>query len=316
VTDPAPSGGGPPREPPDRLAQALDMLQVNGYLPLDVHVSEGVAEVTAEWIDDFGSPTCYVFGLAPGELTPGLVEQWRIVATRHRAHLICVADDGPDELARISWASFVARLGGPIPSLLALDPAYGAHLVSLGHNQQPADLSVQSPSDEYEAFVGAGLGFLLGSKVVRYGATRRFEAVPDGLLVPFGERVTFLYDAKAYDPSFSVERDDLRRFADYVVRFNDKYGQHGAVRSFLVVSSTFGQGVAARRRQSDQLQADSGASLAFLTSAELAKIVTVLLANPWARMSIRWSRLFALLDVTAEAVEAHLAEIDRDGMNR
>jgi hypothetical protein len=209
----------------------------------------------------------------------------------------------------------VARFGGIIPSLLPLEPEYAAHLRSLGLNRRPPEITDGAVDRLYESYVGAGLEFLLGSRVIRYGSERLFAPLPDGVALPFGDRVAFLYDAKAADPSFEIDRDDVRRFADYLKRYNESYEQHaGPARSLVVVSTAFAQDRGSRDRHSKQLQADSGVPLSFLQSDELASMTALLAAKPWMRTALRWREILAQLDITAEAVERAIATIEADQM--
>jgi len=302
---------------PHDVNTALDMMAANGFLAVDVHFGDGVADVLAERIDEFGTARPYFVALALEGPTPAMLETWRESARWHAASLVVVADEGPDDASRLSWSAFSARLGGVVPSALPLEPTYSQDLVTLGQNRLPSGVTDGTAEEHYEVYVGAGLEFLLGSRVIRYGAQRRFEAVPDGLMLPHGERAAFLYDAKAYAPSFGIVRDDLRRFADYTTRYNDRYAHHlGRVRSFLVVSTEFTHKAAARRKQSERLMADAGVPLSFMKSEDLAAIVARFAQRPWTRNSLRWTEILTQPDVTDDAVELALAELDRDRVRR
>ena len=302
---------------PEDVNAALDMMAANGFLAADVHIGDGVADVLAERIDEFGAARPYFVAFALNKPTPQMLESWRESARWHAASLVVVADDGPDDAARLSWSAFAARLGGVVPSALPLEPSYSQDLVALGRNRLPPEFTDGTAEEKYEVYVGAGLEFLLGSRVIRYGAQRRFEAVPDGLMLPHGERAAFLYDAKAYDPSFGIERDDLRRFADYTTRYNDRYAHHlGPVRAFMVVSTEFAHKIEARRSQSQRLLADAGVPLSFMKSADLAAIVARFAQRPWTRNSLRWTEILTQLEVTDAVVERALSELDRDGVQR
>ena len=80
-------------------------------------------------------------------------------------------------------------------------------------NHLPTGVSGE-PDVVYEKYVAAGLEFLLGSRVIRYGSQRRYDPLPDGLMLPRSEGIVFPYDTKAASPAFTLGRDDIRRFGD------------------------------------------------------------------------------------------------------
>jgi hypothetical protein len=296
-----------------RAVQAARLLRANGFLISDVHYGAGFATFVATRIDDLGVHLRYVIGVFDANVSEGPLRAMKQSADYHQASLVTVADDVTDQAPSMSWSDLVARFGGVIPSLLPLERGYLARLRMLGTNRRPPDLAEGAVDRLYEAYVGASLEFLLGSRVIRYGSERLFEPVPDGVLLPSTDRVAILYDAKAADPAFTVSRDDVRRFGDYVRRFDESYRVHvGPARSMVVVSSEFSQDRASRMAYSNQLQADVGVPMSFLRSDELAEITTLLGAKPWMRTAIRWREIFTQLDVTAGAVGSAIATISAD----
>lgn len=296
-----------------RAQHASRLLRTNGFLISTVHYGPGFATFIATRIDEMGVPLRYVIGVADSDLPAGALQTMTQTATHHQASVVIVADDRTDGAPWLSWTDFVGRFGGVIPSLLPLEPGYAERLRTLGNNRRPTELPDGAVDRLYETYVGAGLEFLLGSRVIRYGSERLFQPVPDGVALPLGDRIALLYDAKAADPAFEVSRDDIRRFGDYVKRYNESYQMHaGPVRSFIVVSTEFAQDIPSRQGHSNQLRADVGVPIAFLRSHELAEMISLLAESPWMRTAIRWREIFAPLDVTAASVGAAIRVIQAD----
>jgi hypothetical protein len=309
LLDAATAGGAAP----GRTESGLRLLRAGGFLIESVHLGAGFTELVAVRYDELGVPVRYVIGIADARFDEASAAAIGQLAERLSASKLLISDELPAGESGLRWSEFVARMGGAIPSLLPLDPTYRERLISLGRGERPTGLDDGDVEDLYETYVFGGLEFLIGARVVRYGASRRFKPVPDGLLLPVRDPVAVLYDAKAYAPSFRVERDDVRRFGDYVRRYNEQYAHHsGPARSFLVVSTSFSQAPAARQNQSNQLLADVGVPLSFLTSEVLAAAVDMLAGRPWLRNVLRWREIFAPLDVTSQRLEVAIREADAD----
>ena len=298
-----------------RIQHATRLLRTSGFLIDDVHFGVGFAHIVATRIDNLGVSLQYVVGIVDAVLPDGAVQVMRQSASHHEAALVVVSDHQVEGVSWLGWADFLARFGGVVSSLIPLQPEYSARLIALGSNQRPPDLPEGAVDRLYELYVGAGLEFLLGSRVIRYGSERLFEPVPDGVALPIGDRVAFLYDGKSAAPSFEITRDDIRRFGDYVRRFNESYAAHaGPVRSLVVASTEFGQDEESRRKYSQQLVADAGVPISFLKSQDLADIVGLLSQKPWMRTAIRWREILTPLEVTSRAVREAIATIEADSV--
>lgn len=107
------------------------------------------------------------------------------VARASNASLVIVSDGekkvpAPTEVPVFNTGEFTARLGGVIDTFLPLEDTYAERLEELGRNKVPSGLAGRA-DDLFEAYVFAGLRFVLGRRVVRYGQERTFEVVPDGI---------------------------------------------------------------------------------------------------------------------------------------
>jgi hypothetical protein len=222
-----------------------------------------------------------------------------------------VAEAMPD-VPTLSLEELLGRLGGSVPTFLPLEPEYREQLEILGHNRLPNRL-VGRADDLFEQYVYAGLQFLFQDKVVRYGQERRFEALPDGLVI--GHRSPLiLYDAKAYADGYSVTKQTIRQFGDYVRQFHQRYERYtGRVHAFLVISGHFNCGGNMQERSSE-LYADCQVPLCSLTATEMGKIVAMLAERPSFRQAIDWASIFSKPEIRADAVEKSLAARKRDGI--
>jgi hypothetical protein len=197
--------------------------------------------VSAERFDEFGIPTNYLFVFCTsGVLSLGDCRTMGKLANENRASLVIAggAEQIPTSGVLITKEELLAKLGGPVSSLLPLEPNYSSQLVTLSSNQLPAGL-VGKPDDLFELYVHSGLQFLLRGRVLRYGQERRFEALPDGVVVNSSAPL-MLYDCKAAASGYEITKDSLRQFADYVRDFRSRYEQYlGRAHAFLAVSSSF-----------------------------------------------------------------------------
>jgi hypothetical protein len=255
----------------------------------------------------------YLVAIARDAVGPADLQTLRSAAHQRQAQLVVVTPEPLDDAVSISVESLVARMGGPIESVLPLEGNYASDLATLGHNTA-VDTTQGDPSTVYEGYVHAGLRFLLGTRVLRYGQDRRFEAVPDGFgSLPAGQ--PFIYDAKAAGSGYDVDRDTIRQFADYVELYRQRYAAWlGEPFVFVVVSSEFKDDAEGRQERSRELYAECRVPLAFLTSGDLAQSVALVADAPWVRSAVDWRHVFAPVDITASRLQRELASIDRDGV--
>ena len=208
---------------------------------------------------------------------------------------------------------FHDRLGGAIHSVLPLQPEYCAHLEVLGHNAVPTELN-GTADDLFEEYVHAGLQFMLGRRVIRYGQERRFETVPDGVAFDHAAAL-ILYDAKAAKNGYDVDTTSVRQFGDYVRRFDAAYERLlGRLSAFVVVSGSFENGDESLEDRARDFLAEYGCPLSFMTASEMGAIVNLLAAQPLFRRSIEWKRVFSRAIVRVGDVQAELGRLNRDGL--
>jgi hypothetical protein len=181
-------------------------------------------------------------------------------------------------------------LGGEVSSVLPLEAEYGRNLMTLAKNTLPTGMN-GTPDDLFEAYVHAGFQFLLRGRVIRYGQNRRFEAVPDGLVLSKNAPL-MLYDTKAAKEPFKITRTSIRQFADYIRQFHNRYEDFvGRVHAFLVVSNRF-QSRAALMIRSNELYGDCGVPLICVTANSIAEMVSMFADRPVYRSVVDWKNIF------------------------
>jgi len=209
-------------------------------------------------------------------------------------------------------ARFFDQLGGPVASSIVLEPAYTERLSVLAENRLPANL-VGRPDELFEIYVHAGLQFLFQGRVQRYGQDRRFEVLPDGF-VETGSAPLMLYDCKAAHNGYTLTRDSIRQFSEYVKQFHERYDRIvGRLHSFLVFSSQF-QDVATLRTRSSELYVECQIQMVCITAECLGKIVQLFAKNVEYRKTVDWRQLLVSPTIEFEAIETNLATRQKDGI--
>lgn len=298
----------------EQVAVAVRTLLAGGMLVDSAHRKPEYFAVSCHRVDDFGVSIPYLVVLGADHVSAQAVAAAAQHAEHEGAHLVVVADEVDSEEDHISWAAFLARLGGALTSWLPLEPEFAARLEELGHNRLPEELRGR-PDNLFEEYVLAGLQFAVGNRVIRYGQDRRFERVPDGIAWAGDPPSFFIYDAKAAGNGFVVDVDAVRQFGDYITRFKERYRYHtDRVQSFVVVSGRFDMAEEACVARSDDLYAQCGTRLSLLTATELGKISRLLSGYPKVRSSLPWGSLLARLHISADDVEEALEAARRDGV--
>jgi hypothetical protein len=285
----------------------------NGFTLHEVTQKPTYTLFSCHRFDEFGAATHYEFVLceqSPGQAAISAIGRH---AKRQSSQPIIVGATVKNDLdiPSLDWPSFLQKCGGPIKSWLPLNPAYAHSLITLGHDQPVAGL-VGRPDDLFEEYVHAGLQFLLADRVIRYGQNRRGEVLPDG--GAFGRnQLVFLYDAKAYANGYPLTRGSIRQFADYVRNFHTKYEVYlGRLHTFLVISGFFRSRVEKLRSYSEQLYAECGVSLSYLTAKDMACIVERISALPAARLALDWKRILAGNVIRCDSVAAAIRAAKKD----
>lgn len=297
-----------PNEP--NLQIAIRTLACVGFLVERVERKPHYATILARRVDEFGSSHASFFAISQDRFAAAEADAIAAAATQHRAEPVYVGvRSGP----HLTWDHFLALLGGPILTTNPLDPNFTNCLNQLGFNKLPVGL-VGAADDLFEAYVRDALQFILGVRVIRYGQNRRFEARPDGIVLP-DDRLCALYDAKAYSDGYNVTLDSIRQFASYVEDFRQRYHEFlKRVDVFLVISGTFPHKQSTLDKRSRDLLSACGTPLSFLKASALSEIVELLKTEIPTRRAINWKRIFLETAVTAARVREEIESIKHDGI--
>lgn len=244
--------------------------------------------------DEFGIAIKYLLGYAGDRpISDADIEGLRKPASSESSSLVVVSSNTnipADSAVVLTKAKFFGLMGGVVSSVLPLEPEYGSQLTVLAKNELPDGLAGE-PDDLFEAYVHAGLQFLLRGRVLRYGQNRRFEAVPDGLALIKGAPL-ILYDAKAAKETYGLSKIAIRQFSDYITQFHIRYEEHvGRVHAFAVVSGSFqDRGILMER--SNELYAACGVPLVSVTAESIAQMVALFADRPVFRSVVDWKSIF------------------------
>ncbi len=262
-------------------------------------------------LDEFGVPHRYCFVIADEEISASAIEGATIAAEHYEADLVVVGECEA-EVPNLRWEKFVSMLGGAVFGLSPLESQFREHLAELGHNRLPEGLNGE-PDDLFEEYVRSALEFVIGSRIVRYGQKRRFEARPDGIIPPH-RGFYALYDAKAYGEGYKVTLDTVRQFESYVKDFSDRYGGYlPRLNAFVVVSGHFAHQDKTLENRSRDLLDRCGVPLSFLTTDALSRIIEILADKPRIRHAIKWSRVFSDPVVQPKRVQEECRTVVQDG---
>jgi hypothetical protein len=267
--------------------------------------------------DELGIGIKYVLAYAgDSPISSADAEGLRKLAAREGAALVIISSGAniAAELVVLTKAELFGKLGGVVSSILPFEPEYGTQLITLSQNILPVGLQ-GVPDDLFEAYVHAGLQFLLRGRVIRYGQDRRFEALPDGLILTSSAPL-MLYDCKAADPKYEFSRTAIRQFADYVKQFHARYEAYvGRLYAFVALSCAF-QDFETIRGRSNELYAECGVPIVCVTSTTLAAVVSLFTERPVFRSLVDWKSIFVPPIVELEMVRKAMEARQRDRVVR
>ena len=291
---------------------------VAGFTVTNTNAKPSFFIAEAKRFDEFGIPSKYVFGYSTsGTMSPSDCATLNKVAKQNNASLVIVGAESPgtnNQGVFIAKEDFLAKLGGPMVSLLPLESQYSAQLVVLAGNKLPPGTSGK-PDDLFERYVHAGLQFLLRGRVLRYGQERKFEALPDGLVLNSSAPL-MLYDCKATDPPYEITEETIRQFADYVRDFGNRYSAYlGEPHAFVVVGPDF-QRLSTLHNRSNELYGKCRVPLVCFKAEALAVCVKLLADRPLLRSAIDWKRVFSPPMVEVTTLEKQISARAKDRIIR
>jgi len=275
------------------LPNLMRTLLAAGFDVRNVDRKPNYVALSLSRVGAFGIDVSYLLAFAgEGIVSEADVEALKKVSARDHSALVIVARNTniPEEgCVVIQKSKLFAQMGGIVSSVVPLEPEYGDQLGLLAKNALPAGL-VGEPDDLFEAYVYAGLQFLLRGRVLRYGQERRFEAVPDGLIIGSSAPL-IMYDAKAAKDPYEITKQTIRQFADYIRQFHIRYEAFiGRLYAFLVVSSAF-QDETLLAERSNELYSECSVPLVCLTATSLASMVDLFAHNLTFRSIVDWKSM-------------------------
>jgi hypothetical protein len=302
----------------DEVATLIRTLLGAGLVVNSVQRKPNYLAITAKRFDEFGIASTYLFGYAGDEhLSDADCAALVKVADTHKAALVLTGQvsKAPKNSVVVSRDALLNKFGGAIPSLLALEQQYGSQLTVLARNTLPAGMTGKA-DDLFELYVHSGLQFLLRGRVIRYGQQRRFEVVPDGVIVANSSPV-MLYDCKAAESGYDISRNTIRQFADYVNSFRNRWGAYLStpLHCFLVISSEF-QDTNVLRERANELYSECAVPLVCMTAECLRSCVEEFTSKPHLRPAIDWRRIFVPPSVDIVAIRGQIDARMRDEIVR
>ena len=278
-------------------------LFANGYLIEGARQVGKVCLLRCSRTDHFDNRLAYLIGICQSGYSQATAEEVRKLAADEKAIPVLVGEVAQSAPSAVfSMDAFLARFGGPVESLLPLEPTFAEQLRTLGNNELPNELP--GPADKrFEEHVRAGLQFMFGTRVLGYGKGRSGQSVPDGLALRTGSYV--LYDAKASAAGYKLQKEEMRKFADYVDDFHARYKKLlGPAFAFLVVSATFQDDPQRLEDRSNELFAMTKTTkLCCLDAEGMVAGIEVVRADPRLREGIDWNGLLARAILTRRAFE-------------
>lgn len=295
------------------LPTIVRTLVLDGFHLDSATRSVGFQTIRVHRYDRFGVSIPYSFAFFDNKPDEAAIHGLVRAAIYERRHPVIVASEACPPTSCLTAGHFFSLFGGTVDDTLIRDPGLAEHMDDLGHGRTSPEHE-DDPELMLERNVSICLQFLTGYKARHWGADRRFERLPDGVV---SGGIVILYDGKAYTDAYSVSADDIRRFSSYIEDFNARYSVHlGRVFSFTVVAGEFAETSDQRQRRSAELYAACSTPLCYITARHLAEMVELIRDIPQLRTSVDWRRVFAGPTATLSLVHQQLRRIQRDDVLR
>lgn len=261
-----------------------------------------------------GAKVSYCLLFSEDRETSSVIELFIAKSVREGVYPILINDFLKiSQCSTYSYAEFFDFFGGIVNSGLILIPSLPEILYKLGHNSLPENLE-GDPDDLLEIYTKECLQFALSSPTRRYGKDRLFESLPD-IVVLSKDKFMIVIDTKAYEHGYSIQADDIRRFASYVDDFERRYSSYcGHVFTFLVVSGHIEDSPKSIKSRSDELYKLCHCKLSCIQSKELGEIVHLLLSNQELQASINWKNILSDLMIDKKLVQKEINRIEKDNI--
>lgn len=291
----------------------ISTLITNGFHISKVERLSGNNQIINTYkFDKLGAAVRYSILFSDNSGTDNIIKYLKGVSKRYKSRPIIVSDiiSTPD-LKIFTKDEFFNTLGGYVNTGLILIPNLEEVLDILGHNNLPIGLSGK-PDDLHEIYIAECLQFIMSSPTKRYGIDRLFESLPDGIVLG-KDKYMILLDSKAYSKGFEFSADDIKRFASYILDFNQRYSQFfGSIFTFVVVTGKFNDSVQSIENKSDELYKLVNCKLTCIQSKELGQIVELIKTKPELRLSLNWKNIFTETIIEKRHVQREITRVEKD----
>lgn len=267
--------------------------------------------VNAIKYDKLGAKIHYSFLFSKGSINKIVARSFLDNSKVNKYTPVFISDhEKTDKCISFNFSDFFEKVGGLINTGLILVENINEIINKLGYNELPDGLSGK-PDDLLEIYFKEIMQFLLLSPAKRYGGDRRFESLPDGIII--GKDLVIQFDTKAYTNGFDFKSDDIERFSKYVTAFNTSYSKIlGSVYAFVVVSGKFNDSIDSIENRRKALYKKCQTNLSCLTCKDLGDILNIIKENPHHREIIDWRSIFSNTIITSDLVQNEIKNINKD----
>jgi hypothetical protein len=294
----------------EEFTNIVSTLVTNGFQILNVErFSQDNLIINTYKFDKLGAKILYSLLFSKNTHESPSLNQLLTISKTLNSNPILISDFIKSKICvSFTYKKFYDFFGGIIYTGLILIPNLPEILDQLGHKTLPDGLTGR-PEHLYEIYVVECLQFIMGSPARKYGQDRLFEKLPDGVVI-CKNNFLLLIDSKAYSKGFKFKADDIKRFASYVIDFNQRYSSYfGNVFSFLVISGHFVDSKESIENRSVELYKACNCNLTCITSKVLGNIVQMLSCKPEIRTSIIWKNVFSECIIETKLVEKEISSI-------
>jgi hypothetical protein len=293
------------------LGDLVRSLLLSGYRLDSMRRRPSCTILHTHKFDRLGAELKYSILLPSGSVSQIILKGFLKEAGIRRSFPIGIDIISPTLKNCYSKDEFYEMIGGRVISWVVFDSELANVLNVLGQNLVPQG-HMGEASDLLEEYVKECLQFIFNKRVCRYGQKRRFEKLPDGVAID-SKGVILQYDTKACGNGYSIDADDIRRFASYVEDFHSKYeALVGRVYAFLIVTANFHDSQFSLEQRRNELYEKCGVQLSCLQAKELGKIVQLIKDNAKYREAVNWKKVFSNVVVQESHLEKQISSLIKD----
>jgi hypothetical protein len=298
------------------FSNTISTLIVNGFHIKKVDRFSVSSQIIHTYkYDKLGAKICYSILFSEDTIETAVIQSLEKSAKGFEALPIMVNDNlVTNKFKCYTKEKFFDFFGGTVNTGLILIPNLPQILDELGHNKLPTGLTGE-PEDLLELYVSECLQYIFESPTRRYGSDRRFEKLPDGIVLCKG-RFMILFDTKAYNKGFDFDSKTINSLKGYIEEFTQKYSSYfGSIFTVILVSGHFNDSKSALGYRTDELYKLCNCKISTVTGIELGNIVQLLKNNPDIKGSINWKNVFANVIAEKKYVQQEIDKIHKDKLH-